>query len=238
MMTPDMNKVRWTACVRRVAFGSALGLVVLAAVAPGTARAQDDDEKTSFWNFDKKLMHGFMKGLGLRDGSESQIEYRERSPLVIPPSADLPSPQQAGGGQTPAWPTDPDVKRRKEAREKNRNYRGDDPERSARNLTPSELNPPGSTGGSGGAGSPASLGDDGRPVAPSALGYVGGLFSSFGGQKDESATFQSEPPRSSLTAPPTGYQTPSPAQPYGITSKKDKKLTVTPYDRPSGTYGN
>ena len=38
----------------------------------------------------------------------------------------------------------------------------------------------------------------------------------FGGKKDESAKFTGEPPRTSLTDPPPGYQTPSPDQPYGI----------------------
>jgi hypothetical protein len=71
-------------------------------------------------------------------------------------------------------------------------------------------------------------------MQPSALGYFGGLFSSFGSSnKDEFATFDREPPRTNLTAPPSGYQTPSAAQPYGIT-KKDPKLTVTPYDKAVG----
>jgi hypothetical protein len=73
------------------------------------------------------------------------------------------------------------------------------------------------------------MGSDGKPMRPSELGYFGGLFSSFGGQKEEEATFDREPPRSSLTAPPPGYQTPSAAQRYGINNKKDEKK-VTPYD--------
>jgi len=38
----------------------------------------------------------------------------------------------------------------------------------------------------------------------------------FGGKKEETAKFTGEPPRSSLTDPPPGYQTPSPDQPYGL----------------------
>ena len=86
-------------------------------------------------------------------------------------------------------------------------------------------------------GTPGSMGDEGggTPLQPSQLGYFGGLFSSFGSSsnKDDVATFDREPPRNSLTAPPSGYQTPSAAQPYGIT-KKDPKLTVTPVDRAVG----
>jgi hypothetical protein len=227
----------WTKRASRLVLTGAFGLAVLAAVAPYSARAQDDEEeKTTFWNFDKKVMNQFMRGLGLRNGNENnQIEYRERSPLVIPPSRDLPQPQEASAGRTPAWPADPDVKRRQEkaAKRKQANYRGYDPDQEGRNLTPSELNPAGATGsargGSGKTGTPDSMGSDGKPMAPSELGYFGGLFSSFGGQKEEYATFDREPPRSSLTAPPPGYQTPSAAQPYGVNNKKDEKK-VTPYD--------
>ena len=76
------------------------------------------------------------------------------------------------------------------------------------------------------------MGDEPRTLQPSELGYFGGLFSnfgSFGGQKEETRTFTREPPRSSLTAPPAGYQTPSTEQPYGI-SPKTLRPTVTPLD--------
>jgi hypothetical protein len=212
-----------------------LGLAMLAAFLPARALAQDDDDddKKSGWNFDKKILNDLMRSFGLRNGNESQIEYRERSPLVIPPNKNLPPPEQAGAGRDAAWPVDPDVKRKKEAAAKRKERKGYDPDYEGRNLTPSELNPAGVNRSAGRSGTPDSMGSDGKPMQPSELGYFGGLFSSFGSiggkDKDEVATFDREPPRSSLTAPPSGYQTPSAAQPYGIT-KKDKKLTVTPYD--------
>ena len=230
-----LTKSGWTKRARRIAFGSALGLAVLAAFIPASARAQDDDDddKKSMWNLDKKLLNDLMRGLGLRNGSEPQIEYRERSPLVIPPSRNLPPPEQAGAGKSAAWPVDPDVKRKKEAAAKRKDRKGYDPDYEERNLTPSELNPPGVGRSAGRPGTPASIGEEGGGTAmrPSELGYFGGLFSSFGsfGSKEEVGTFDREPPRNSLTAPPSGYQTPSAAQPYGIT-KKDPKGKVTPYD--------
>jgi hypothetical protein len=235
-MMSDMIKTCWTMQVRRAAVASALGLAVLAAIAPGSARAQEDEEeKTSIWNMDKKIIGGVMRGLGLRNGNETEIEYRERSPLVIPPSKDLPQPQKAGAGQTPAWPSDPDVKRRKAAAEKRKNVIYD-PEGEERNLSPSELNQRGTTRpGSASAGTSDDIGEEGKNSSPSGLGYLGGLFSSFGGQKEERAAFDREPTRGRLTAPPTGYQTPSPAQPYGISPKKDTK--VTPFD-PGATPGS
>jgi len=233
-MMSVVTKSDWTVRARRLAFGGTLGLAVLAALLPAAAQAQDDDDdKNSAWNVDKKLLNDLMRGLGLRNGSESQIEYRERSPLVIPPSRSLPPPEQAGAGRSAAWPVDPDVKRRQDQAAKRRESRGYDPEREQRNLTPSELNPAGVSRSAGRPGTPSSMGDDGNPVQPSALGYFGGLFSSFGGQKEEAAAFDREPPRTSLTAPPSGYQTPSATQPYGL-NKKDSKQTVTPYDKATG----
>jgi hypothetical protein len=222
----------WTQHARRIAFAGALGLALVAAFLPARAQAQDDDEddKKSGWNFDRKILNDLMRSFGLKNGNESTIEYRERSPLVIPPSKTLPPPEQAGAGRSAAWPVDPDVKRKKEVAAKKKDRKGYDPDYEGRNLTPSELNPPGVGRSAGRAGTPDSMGNEGSSMRPSELGYFGGLFSSFGGKdKEEVATFDKEPPRTSLTAPPSGYQTPSAAQPYGL-SKKDPKLTVTPYD--------
>jgi hypothetical protein len=232
----DLTNSGWTRRARRIAFGGALGLALLAAFLPASAQAQDDedDDKKSWWNLDKKLLGDLMRNLGLRNGNESQIEYRERSPLVIPPSRNLPPPEQAGTGRDASWPVDPDVKRKKEAAAKRKERKGYDPDYEGRNLTPSELNPAGVNRSAGRPGTPDSIGSEGRSLQPSELGYFGGLFSSFGGgSKDDVATFDREPPRNSLTAPPSGYQTPSAAQPYGLT-KKDNKLTVTPYDKAVG----
>ncbi len=218
----------WTRHARRFAFAGALGLALLAAFLPARAQAQDDDDD------DKKILNDLMRSFGLRNGSESQIEYRERSPLVIPPSKNLPPPEQSGAGRDAAWPVDPDVKRKKEAAAKRKERKGYDPDYEGRNLTPSELNPAGVNRSAGRPGTPDSMGSDGKSMQPSELGYFGGLFSSFGGSsKDEVSSFDKEPPRTSLTAPPSGYQTPSGAQPYGLT-KKDNKLTVTPYDKAVG----
>ena len=66
-------------------------------------------------------------------------------------------------------------------------------------------------------------------MPPSQLGTKGifsGLssFSDFfsGNNKDEAAKFETEPPRASLTDPPSGYRSPSPNQPYGIRSDTSK----------------
>src|SRR5712691_6949421 len=107
-----MTTSRWTRHLQQAALAGMLGLVVLAVCAQGSARAEDDEQTDSIWNLDRRLYRGLMNGLGLRDGNESSIEYRERSPLVVPPSRNLPPPQANASVRNPAWPKDPDVQRR------------------------------------------------------------------------------------------------------------------------------
>jgi hypothetical protein len=230
--------------LKQIAWAAACSLLLLAGV-QGSARAEDDQED-SIWNLDIRIYKGFMQSLGLRSSNDQTIDYRERSPLVVPPSRDLPPPEATGTVPAPAWPVDPDQKRRKQAAAAKRNKRDASYEldQGGVPLSPSELNPPGAKPrSSSGSGSNATPGGDpdGSPVLPSKLGYFGGLFSgsAFGfgiGQKDEVGSFTREPPREALTAPPAGYQTPSPAAPYGVTKRNETK--VVPPDLAVGSLGN
>jgi len=209
---------------KRTAWAGLLGLALVAVCAGTSARAQDDSEEAdSIWNLDQRLLGDFLSNLGLRSGYEREIDYRERSPLVLPPSRNLPPPQTANAAKNPAWPADPDVKRRTAAAAKRQKNVGYDPDEALKNLSSAELE----------RGRNAAAGNTGQPsdpstkdtLSPSELGYFGGMFSwkgfGFGGQREEVGTFVAEPPRTSLTAPPGGYQTPSPAQPYGVTKRAD-----------------
>ena len=100
------RKVGHTALMR-VALGAALAALVVCANT-AAARAGDDDDSESFTS-------KFMRVLGLKNPgtTESSIEYGERSPLVVPPSRDLPPPVAAAAAPTPDWPQDPKVKPRK-----------------------------------------------------------------------------------------------------------------------------
>jgi hypothetical protein len=220
-----MNMMRltkvFTSCA---AFGLALGATALLLSAP--ARAADDDV-----SIDQKFMRSIMEGLGLKRDGEATINYRERAPLVLPPSRDLPPPERSDAvTANPAWPKDPDVARRnaEAAMERDRNI-SDEREREQNPLRPDQL-------GSGarvkkkqdradnGYQAPAS-GFSG-PLSPSELGYKGNLFGTmFGSKKEETAKFTGEPPRASLTDPPPGYQTPSPDQPYGVGKASAPKPT-------------
>lgn len=199
------------------AFGLTLGAAAL--LLTGAARAADDED-----SIDQKVMRSIMDGLGFKRDGEATINYQERAPLVLPPSRALPPPEQvdAATANNPAWPKDPDVARRKAdaAAEKNRNV-SDEREREQNPLRPDQLTPGGrpkkkQVRTDDGYEPPAS--GFGNQLLPSQLGATNTTVwnSMFGGKKEETAKFTGEPPRSSLTDPPPGYQTPSPDQPYGL----------------------
>ena len=62
---------------------SAVVLGVGLLMAAGAARAGDDDEDDK--TFEEKVIEGIMKGMGATNMENSSIDYRERSPLVVPP---------------------------------------------------------------------------------------------------------------------------------------------------------
>ena len=119
-----MVRIRMKTMHMKSAFGAsaAFGLVLSAAalVCPAPVHAAEDDLPA-----DQKFLRGIMEGLGFRRDGEENINYQERSPLVIPPGRALPPPEQRGAAtaNNPAWPKDPDVERRKAqaAAEKGRN---------------------------------------------------------------------------------------------------------------------
>ena len=60
---------------------------------------------------DTGIIRYIMKGLGFKR-EEAGIEYRERSPLVLPANKQLPQPEKVTpASKTAGWPDDPDVKR-------------------------------------------------------------------------------------------------------------------------------
>lgn len=190
--------------MRGVVGAAALAGLVMCA---GPVRAGDDDISSMY---DK-----FMDVIGLRlPGSGEGIEYSERSPLVVPPTKNLPQPATTAAVPAPNWPKDPDVKRRLKAKEDKKvhphpDYVAD----SQRPLRPDELSVPGANTGPQAGGTQTSPPGERRPK---------GIFSMDFWHKEEYATFTGEPARSNLTDPPAGYLTPSPDQPYGITPEKKK----------------
>ena len=217
--------------------GVLLGVGLL--MAAGAARAGDDEEDDK--TFEEKIIEGLMKGIGATNMENSSIDYRERSPLVVPPKLDLPPPASASAEKTaPNWPKDPDEARRKaQIAARKKEGKGKTAEQayydSARPLSPSELNvartKPGSSVKDSDSLKPGN--SYANPLSPSQLGFDGSLFGMFkGGNTVESKQFKEEPARESLVQPPPGYQTPSPSYAYGTGGKIESNYK--PYDQ-SGT---
>jgi len=229
--------------LKLLGFGAAAWRVALAGAAvcvafavhtgPALAGDDDDDDEPSI---EQKIIRGIMHGIGAVDGTEKGIDYRERSPLVVPPKLNLPPPE-TGASATPKtnWPKDPDVEERRKARraEKNR----DKSKEWGQVLTPEEMKVgtarASSATNSPQPGNPYNAGGSDAPIlSPSKLGFKG-FGNMFSGDKPETAPFPGEPARETLTQPPTGYQTPSPSYAYGLNNDDQKKAANRTYD-PSG----
>jgi hypothetical protein len=192
---------------------AALG-VGLAGLVLGTnsaARAGDDDDSPS-------MMGKVMETFGLRDpkGNYAGIDYNERSPLVVPPTRDLPPPEASTAPPAPNWPKDQDMIRRAKAKaeEKKVAPHPDNVADSSRPLMPNELDPAGAPKVSAPIDSSASA--NSLMNDPRDKGVKKSLFSGIFSSKTEYTTFTGEPSRGTLTDPPPGYLTPSPDQPYGV----------------------
>jgi hypothetical protein len=192
-------------------------LVLAVSASPASAQLTgdpDDEYYDSILNIDRRLLDQLL------GGHTPSIEYRERSPLVIPAQPNLPPPgaQVAKGAD---WPVDPEVKAKKAARAEarlppRRQYDAGKP------ISGTEENY--RTGNTGTWDESKGAKRDPTLVE---MFMSGKMFEGF--KKEEYGTFAGEPPRTSLIAPPQGYLTPSPAAPYGVTprssapEKKDPK---------------
>jgi hypothetical protein len=211
-------------CLCRAA-GGAFALALLATtVLP--AVAQDDD-----LTFEQRMIRKLMGG-----GEGAGIDYRERSPLVIPPSRDLPPPESTANVEhTPSWPKDPD---KAAGRASGGPMSADYNEReSSRNLSRRELRRGTIASKTGPQAPVVTLGDaqSGRALLPSEYnsGETPSLFGMFKlGRSSKPAVFKGEPPRTSLIEPPTGYRTPAPTQPYAPPKDTGSWFTVmNPFNR-------
>ena len=210
----------------------ALGVGLMMTAGAAGAQDDEDDDKT----FEEKVIEGIMAGIGGTNMENRGIDYRERSPLVVPPKLDLRPPEAAKTEiKDPNWPKDPDEQRRKAAIAA-RKKENKDPREASRILNPSELNAVKTTPGARTNNDPVQPGTSfNNPIlSPSQLGYSGGFSGLFGGNKSETAPFKGEPSRESLTQPPRGYQTPSPNFAYGTGPKESLNKEYNPA---AGKYG-
>ncbi len=224
--------------MRNARFSLRAGLVacgvLLALGSAVSAQQADEDEDT----FEQRIIKNILGGMGV-DVGRAGIDYRERSPLVIPPTLDLPPPQAAGfAASNPAWPREAERKRAVNNRV-NARATGNDPGTTSV-LTPEELNR-GRVAAGGARANPLesnAISDDaaGRPMTPGQL-KTGSIFTwdNVMGTNRDKATFTGEPARSSLTMPPPGYQTPASNQPYQAGEERGGGWKVPSIlDRPVG----
>jgi hypothetical protein len=210
--------------------------VALLALPAGAFAQQAEDEDT----FEQKIIKNILGGLGV-DVGRPGIDYRERSPLVIPPTLNLPPPQSANvSASNPAWPRDQDQRKLTVSNRPNARATADEPG-SHSVLTPDELrrgtNPRAGrvTDPSQNSGS-LDEANIGRPLSPSALSATS-IFTweAITGKYQGEVRFTEEPKRGSLTQPPVGYQTPSPNYPYGFAGDKGGGWKIPNIlDRPLG----
>jgi hypothetical protein len=232
-----LQKTSLTRTMRLAAIALGVGLVMAA----GPVRAADDEEEDDR-TFEEKIIHNIMTGLGGTNMETKGIEYRERSPLVVPPKINLPPPAASNEVKAPNWPKDPEEARRKAAiaaRKKEAKESNKDPRTAMRPLTPDELSvgggkPPVPKGPSVNASEQPGASLNNPILSPSQLGFNGSLGDLFRGNKPETAPFKGEPERSTLTQPPPGYQTPSPNFAYGTGPKESLNKEYNPA---AGKYG-
>jgi hypothetical protein len=213
----------------RAALAGAVVLTLALGVGAGPAFAADDDDDT----FDTKIFRKFLSGLGLQRDGESNIDYHERSPLVVPPTRTLPAPQSTATAVTndPAWPKDRDVARKKTVKKKAAIPSEED---DMRQLRPDEMRGTASRG-RGNAEAPGVQGPRPEQLTPSQLGHSGfSLGSVFGGRDGKVVQFTGEPARTTLTEPPVGLRTPSSKYPYGSKGVLEADKNTA---RDQGSYG-
>jgi hypothetical protein len=207
--------------LKRASLIAALAVVVSAGSFTGKAFAGDDED-----TIDTKFVKGILGAIGLKSDEDAGIDYHERSPLVVPPTHDLPPPESSAAVlNNPAWPKDPDLTAKKKVKRVQRNAVDAELE-DMRQLSPAEMN------AARGKGTRVANGDQspqtgtqtrGEQLTPSQLGHSGFTFDSlFGGRNGTEVKFEKEPERASLTDPPVGLRTPSSNYKYGTRGVLDK----------------
>lgn len=212
---------------------AAVAAVNLFAAAP--AFANEDDEPVR----DDGIIGSLMRGIGATDGSNT-INYRERSPLVVPRDLTLPPPATRRP-EVANWPKDPDVLERRAAREamkKRDKQKENDP---AEQIRPQAEPMLGEARARTATTSPQpGVSEERRHInegsgilSPSQLGVTKNLFGLFGSKRNDNVPFTGEPSRESLTQPPPGYQTPASTFAYGV-GEADRVQRNEQMENPSG----
>jgi hypothetical protein len=193
-------------------------LLILALPAPAFAQQTEPTGMQRLFDF-----------LGLIDIPDDPIDYRERPPLVVPPSQALVPPRSPDEMRTvnPDWPVDHDNRRMSPA-EVEAAKRTEEEFYGGQVLGPARLNE--GTKRSARNNEPAGQSSDEQNRDMNALGPNRLGFKGWGKGQEQRVLFRGEPERRALTDPPVGLRTPSADAPYGVVSSKTK-AAKTVYDR-------
>jgi hypothetical protein len=204
--------------IARVTRGAALAASLVCAA--GSAALAADNSAPADSIYDK-----FLKTIGLK-GEPNDLNYGERSPLVVPPTRELPPPTSGAPPAAANWPTDPDLTQ--QTRERVQEAAGPHPDYAvelARPLRPSELTVANGTGSRNAATPGGPTGGVSAADYPERTDTKHNFFNFDWFKKEQYVTFTGEPARSKLTDPPPGYLTPSPDHRYGLGPAEEKAYT-------------
>ncbi|MDQ0511048.1 hypothetical protein [Ancylobacter amanitiformis] len=173
-------------------------------------------------NFTEQLL----TNLGLVAAPPPDIDYRERAPLVVPPTGEtLPPPRAADAiTQNPNWPKDDDIKKRADAQKVASKPTSFNDRDATRALTPAEI-ATGTNPNANNITTKPGLVAENNAQRQDWLKPTGGLgFLGWGSKKEEKPiAFAGEPERQTLTDPPVGYQTPASSAAYGTVAERPEE---------------
>ncbi len=214
----------------RLGLAAAAGALLSVAGFSGATPARAEEVNNTF-----NSMLGFF---GMQfDKEQDSIDYRARSPIVVPPRTDLPPPNAADRG--PAWPKDPDVAAERRA--------ALDSRRPAPQVTPNsrvEMSQTELQQGRGplpSDGPPDECQAGGTPICLNTPWKV--LKSIVTGFHSDTVEPGPEPPRRYLTEPPAGYRQATGVAKATIDAPKDQPDAADPgayirSQRPKTSVGN
>ncbi len=193
--------------IRKVLMAVGVGMALAMSAHGASAQEEETPDNEGYF------MRDVLGWAGLVPEARPSIQYRERPPLVLPPSAgnQLPPPidhRTTVGSKAPNWPNDPDAaaaarnaRDAKIPRTETEAYRAEKHDR----MSPRELQ----AGRRAGAGIPQTP-TGALPEGSRAANYVDPDFLRANGRlEDEKLVPGQEPSRKMLTDPPTGLRKPS-----------------------------
>jgi len=190
--------------VRLAAGVAALGTCLVTGMARAEDAADGDELKDRFMRAFSLDKIGEVTGLRKSEDQKAGIEYRERSPLVVPKSRDLPPPETGTPVATPTnWPHDPGANTTVGTR------KAKTTPTVVTTQQPGTSELPAGRGGGGGI-------------------DWGAISMPWTKKKAETVQFTGEPARETLTQPPAGYQTPSPDYAYGTNTEVQPEKFANP----------